>query len=104
MSRISFNCSLNNNAHKLGYRTLCFKGVRRIRKKPTIFCAVSENGNVPYLNLNDETPELNNNSDDNANPNFGSVSVSRGSIALAFKGFYPSAEHLSDFLKMSFKL
>jgi len=48
------------------------------------FGAVSENGNVPYLNLNDDKPELNDNSDDNANPNFGSVSVSRGSLALFF--------------------
>jgi hypothetical protein len=40
--------------------------------------SVNANGNVPYLNLNDDELYLNANYDDNANPNYGSVSF--GSI------------------------
>ena len=39
---------------------------------------MTENGNVPYLNWNDDRAKLNDNSDDNANPNYGTVS--RGSV------------------------
>lgn len=50
----------------------------RIRRKSANCGSVSENGNVPYLNWNDGEAKLNANYDDNANPNFGSVS--RGSV------------------------
>ena len=51
---------------------------RKRRKPANYWASVTENGNVPYLNWNDEQAKLNDNSDDNANPNYGSVS--RGSV------------------------
>ena len=61
----------------------------------------SGSGDVPYLNLNDEGPELNARCGGGVGPCFGSVS--RGSIALSFLGLYPSAKHFADFLEHIFK-
>lgn len=54
------------------------KNLYRIGRKSANCGSVSENGNVPYLYWNDDMPQLSDNFDNNANPNYGSVS--RGSV------------------------
>lgn len=67
------------------------------RREPAKGCSRNENGYVPNLNLNEDKPELNYNNEDNANPNYGSVS--RGSVCLSFLGFNPTAKHFTYLMK-----
>ena len=65
---------------KEGLMTFLYWGEDLLRESYMDFPgAVSERSYVPCLCLYDETPVLNGSSDDDANPNGGSVSVSRGS-------------------------